>query len=58
MFKKENKKDQEVRGGEGPRNETYAIHTWVTEKQANEDIRCVIFIGLFEQPLKDNRISF
>ena len=51
MFKKENKKDQEVRGGEAPRNETYAIHTWVTEKQANEEIRCVIFIGLFEQPL-------
>ncbi|MBP2079592.1 hypothetical protein J2Z64_003891 [Oceanobacillus polygoni] len=30
---------------------TYAINTRGTEKQANEEIRCVIFTGLFEQHL-------
>ena len=45
----EDEKDQEFRGGAALSNGTYAINTWVAEKQTNEEIRRVIFTGLFEQ---------
>jgi hypothetical protein len=51
VFKKEDKKDQEVRGGVALSIGTYGVNTWEAEKQANEEIRRVIFTGLFEQPL-------
>ncbi|GLO67424.1 hypothetical protein [Oceanobacillus sp. E9] len=54
MFKKDDGKDQEDRGGVALSTETYAVNTQGTEKQANEEIGCVIFIGLYEQPLKTN----
>lgn len=40
MFQKEVKRTEKFE----------AVKLPVTEKQANEEIRCVIFIGLFEQP--------
>ena len=52
---KEDEKDQEVRGLIALSNGTYAINTWVAEKQAfvrNSQCR---FTVLFEQPLKKNR---
>jgi hypothetical protein len=51
VFKKEDKKDQEVRGSLALSIGTYSVNTGEAEKQANEEIRRVIFTGLFEQPL-------
>ncbi len=42
MFKKEDEKDREVRGGEALSSGTYAVNTRATEKRANELARVVV----------------
>jgi len=72
VFKKEDKKDQEVRGSvalsskpTSPKYFPAGLHRGIhfpeparrrrcnpfLEKQANEENRCIIFTGLFKQPL-------
>jgi len=53
VFKKEDKKDREVRGGESSRHRN--VRSQVHEERKSEhscEIRSVIFTGLFEHPLK------